>query len=221
MLEEERIYYVYKLINPIDNQVFYIGYGKNRRIGSHWRSFCKSGWYGCDGNYDKYCVFRKIQEAGLEPIEEIITNKNLSKKNAIKVETKFIKKYGRIWDGSGILTNIKEDESKSPMEIPSIRDKVSKALKGRNVICEYFLKTGRTFEDYRKFVEDQNEIQRERFSGEKNPNYGIHWSDKQKKHMSKNKTGLRMVNNGKRQKMVTSEMFPKYIKCGWGRGLIK
>lgn len=127
-MEEDNIYYVYCLINPIDNKIFYIGHGHGRRIHQHWYSFSRYGHKGCDGNRYKYDVLKDILKANLVPIEKKICTK-LSIKAAIKFEACLIRKYGRLCNKTGFLTNIREDELHSPMSIPEIAKKCSESKK--------------------------------------------------------------------------------------------
>ncbi|NBW58036.1 GIY-YIG nuclease family protein [bacterium] len=80
-------YYVYQLIDPRNNEPFYIGEGKENRAWSH--LIFKSG---CN-NPHKDRVIRKIQSLGLQVIVEIV-QKDLSKVESIRLEEALISKIG-------------------------------------------------------------------------------------------------------------------------------
>lgn len=80
-------YYVYQLIDPRNNQPFYIGEGKGNRAWSH-LTF-KSG---CN-NPHKDRIIRKIQKLGLEVIVKITHNK-LTKLESINIEEMIIEEIG-------------------------------------------------------------------------------------------------------------------------------
>lgn len=96
-------FYVYALIDPRNNQPFYIGKGSGkqgfRRIKSH---FYKEGKRG---NPLKASVINKIEKLGLSVGEQIMAF-DLSEEDAFAVEKIFISMYGRRNIKTGILTNL-------------------------------------------------------------------------------------------------------------------
>jgi len=98
----DSMYYVYVLIDPRNNQPFYVGKGKGKRVKSHyynWSSIDKS-------NPHKARKIKKLKKLGWEPKYEIVfesKNENL----VFEKEKELIAKWGRIdVDKKGILTNI-------------------------------------------------------------------------------------------------------------------
>ncbi len=81
------IYYVYQLVDPRNNQPFYIGEGKGKRAWTHleFKSRCN--------NPHKDRVIRKIYACGLIPIVEILHD-HLSKQDAVAIQDKLILEIG-------------------------------------------------------------------------------------------------------------------------------
>lgn len=129
------MYYVYLLINPIDKQIFYVGYGQNDRCEQHFRRFLKGKK---DLNPIKFGILRKINEAGLKPIVKIFKS-NLTQSKAVELEIKLIKKYGRIFNNTGILSNMTEggDGRSGINQSEEAKAKISKANKN-NPKCAYW-----------------------------------------------------------------------------------
>lgn len=94
------IYYVYSYTNPLTNEIFYIGKGKNGRLYNHLEETKEN-----TENYFKWCIIESLRRKNIQPlIEKII--ENLTEDEAYKLETEFIIKYGRKGiDENGILTN--------------------------------------------------------------------------------------------------------------------
>lgn len=124
-------YYVYGLIDPRNNQPFYIGKGK----GYRWRIHLTETREKTD-NLKKYNKIQKLLRKGYR-INHIKYEKNLTEVEAYDLEEILIIKYGREGiDPIGVLTNICrnnrppnfEDFDKEKSD--SIKEKISKALKG-------------------------------------------------------------------------------------------
>ena len=99
----EQKFYVYHLINPETNRVFYVGKGTGRRCYAHLSenpNTCR--------NKRLYGHIKNIRKHGIEP-KVIKIKENLTEELAYKLEAQEIKKYGRIsFDEGGILFNIME-----------------------------------------------------------------------------------------------------------------
>ena len=119
-------YYVYFLVDPEKDQVFYVGKGRKNRAHSHLKGIKSSKRV-----QDK---IKSIRLKGLEP-SIIFHQVNLTEKIAYEMEKKMILHYGRKGiDENGILMNICED-SRPPVrrfQTQSTRDKISKNMKGKN-----------------------------------------------------------------------------------------
>jgi hypothetical protein len=99
------MYYVYGLYDPIANELFYVGKGKtsNNRHKDH---LTERRGKENKLRWQRICHLRK---AGLEPVVQILLDSIINEADAYDEESKLIKKYGKIIDGSGILTNILDD----------------------------------------------------------------------------------------------------------------
>ena len=99
------MFYVYGLVNPITNQLFYVGKGTraNNRHNDHLTE--------CRGkeNRLRWKQVCNIRKKDLEPIIQILIDNIEDETVAYNDETKLIKKYGKVIDGTGILTNILDD----------------------------------------------------------------------------------------------------------------
>ena len=96
-------FYVYILIDPRNNLPFYIGKGIRHRAYMHLKLY-KSD----TTNKLKINKVKKLLKMNLLPIVQIY-KENLEEQEALNIETDLIKKYGRICDNSGILTNFLVD----------------------------------------------------------------------------------------------------------------
>ena len=92
-------FYVYGLINPIDDKLFYIGKGTGYRYKAHLHT------QSLENSSLKNNKIKSIINSGKEPIYKIFA-KDLYENEAFLLETILIKNYGRIYNGTGFLTNI-------------------------------------------------------------------------------------------------------------------
>jgi hypothetical protein len=98
------MYYVYELIDPRDNQPFYVGKGSNSRDKSHLKETPDTR------NVYKENKIRSIRLAGSEPLIKHVADNIANETLAYELEEILIKKYGRKgYDKNGILTNICEN----------------------------------------------------------------------------------------------------------------
>jgi len=100
--EKLKKYYVYTLVDPRTNKVFYIGKGVHNRMYNHEFAVRSNSW---DGNAEKCKLIKEIIDSG----NKIIYNKpysNLSEEDAFTKEKELISKYGL-----SNLTNIKPGSS--------------------------------------------------------------------------------------------------------------
>ena len=96
-------YYVYHLINPITNQVFYVGKGTKNRCYQHLKDTLETS-----KNKRLWGHINNIRKEGKEPIVFKL-QENLEEDYAYDLEELEIKKYGRKGiDEDGILMNIVE-----------------------------------------------------------------------------------------------------------------
>ncbi len=116
------IYYIYFHINPLKNEVFYVGKGCNKR------AFSKSG----RSDFWKNIVKRYGYIVNI--VEE-----NLTEQEAFEREIFYIRKIGRRDLGLGPLVNMNDGGDNGGNRIKSIkhRNNLSKSLKGRTYTEEY------------------------------------------------------------------------------------
>jgi len=98
------MYYVYELVDPRDNQPFYVGKGKGRRAETHLWEVPETR------NTYKENKIQSIRRSGFEPEIRYVANNIEDNELAYSIESFLIKKYGRKgYDKDGILTNICEN----------------------------------------------------------------------------------------------------------------
>lgn len=92
-------YYVYGLVDPRTEQIFYVGKGKKNRWINHMLE------RNLNENTHKCNVIKKIHSSGFN-VGVIFLEKNIEdEKTAYELEEKYIKQFGKIHNG-GILTNV-------------------------------------------------------------------------------------------------------------------
>lgn len=94
-------YYVYTLINPIDNSIFYAGKGINKRVLSHFK-------LNRNGNVFINDKIKLIYSYGLKPLYNIVYS-DFNEKNVFKKESEIIKQL--ILDGFD-LSNIIHNQNR-------------------------------------------------------------------------------------------------------------
>lgn len=102
------MYYVYKLIDPRTKQPFYVGKGTGSRKTDHFAEAKRSPdkWT----NRKKCEYIRALWDRGLKSVVELEAQ-HLTEEAALELELLLIEKYGRLCNGSGILTNIQAHNS--------------------------------------------------------------------------------------------------------------
>ena len=99
------VYYVYHLIDPRTEQPFYVGKGCGKRDASHLIEAGRAEKYWT--NKHKCRIINKIVQQG-KKIGIIRIADSLTENDAHVLEIAEIEKYGRVCNGTGILTNIQE-----------------------------------------------------------------------------------------------------------------
>tara|TARA_B100000378_G_scaffold236018_1_gene202707 strand:- start:17172 stop:17789 length:618 start_codon:yes stop_codon:yes gene_type:complete len=85
------LYYVYLLINPITDEIFYVGKGKGKRAESHLRENITGKLI----NARKHIVINEILDKGEEPRIIVFAN-NLEEKDAFSIERILIKRFKKL-----------------------------------------------------------------------------------------------------------------------------
>ncbi|WP_252639363.1 LEM-3-like GIY-YIG domain-containing protein [Dysgonomonas mossii] len=83
LTQETLGYYVYLLINPLDNKIFYVGKGKGNRVFDHAKAI-SSDWIS-----DKLDIIRSITDKG-EKVRYYILRHGMTEKESYLVESAFI-----------------------------------------------------------------------------------------------------------------------------------
>lgn len=189
------IHYVYLYLDSRpnkNNEPFYVGKGKYNRCYFHLKENENN-----TKNYLKHSKIKAIQKEGYNPkIIKVISN--VSERRALDVEQFIIDSFGTIKKKNGSLTNMVTEGWK---RLYGTRDdayrKISEAQK-------------KNWKDPNSIYNDPEF--RKRFfrdvRGNKNPNYGNRWSDKQKKHMSEYRKGRAIGSdnpNAKIWKLISPE----------------
>lgn len=129
-------YYVYALVDPRDDQPFYIGKGCGKRAVSHLRETLKATL-----NVRKYYKIQSIRKDGHEPIVKYLFE-GLEENEAYEKEAAEISRYGRKdFDPNGILMNFAVD-SRPPNRLgrphkAETKEKMSLASRGRKKSPEH------------------------------------------------------------------------------------
>ena len=161
------MYYVYELIDPRNNQPFYVGKGKGRRAKTHLWEIPETR------NVYKENKIAAIRKEGLEPEIKYVVKNIADEKLAYDIETSIIKQYGRKgYDKNGILTNICEDarppnhKGKSYEEIYGIEKSIEQREKRSQ------LQKARGGYGPSKHSEETKKLISEKSSGKNNAMYG-------------------------------------------------
>lgn len=107
-------YYVYAMIDPRDDQIFYIGKGKGDRYLEHYKEYINAEKKGNVMNNDK--VFGGSNSGKLTRIHQIVSSgyelkylkicENLSEKSAFVLEEILVERFGRKIIETGQLENL-------------------------------------------------------------------------------------------------------------------
>lgn len=97
-------FYVYELINPVTQQPFYVGKGRENRAWKHiLMRHNKKLW---KSNPHKFHTINKIIDKERCQVIVKLVSSHKTESNAFLAEQKLVAKYGRCSNKSGILTNI-------------------------------------------------------------------------------------------------------------------
>ena len=107
LIPPDHNYYVYALIDPRDNEIFYIGKGKGDRYKAHYKTNNK------DENKAKKAKTRQIKTSGYE-VEVVKLLAYLNEETAFQIEKIIIYNIGRKIFNEGCLTNIVKGGKQHP-----------------------------------------------------------------------------------------------------------
>lgn len=151
-------FYVYGLKDPRNNELFYIGKGRNNRLKEH--------VYRLSNNNPvthKECKIYEILQSGLKVIE-IKLYENLQENEALQIERDLIIKYGRKYiDENGILLNIVLDGiyygMSGKQHTAQTKEKISTSKKGtvawnKNKLMPTEIKLNMSLAQKKRFLEN-------------------------------------------------------------------
>lgn len=207
-------YYVYVLLNPLscgkfkcgeyifDYEPFYVGKGKGNRITETIYE---------NKNQFKRNIINKIVDNGLKPIS-IILHENLCEEESFELERKIIGLIGRRDLNTGTLTNFTNGGEGTSGIIQSketikIRKNSLKKYRSHFKTKEFSNKMKIVANERTKKMKESGyyEIQSKKFSGEGNPMFGKHTSDKQKDAVRNAHTaGKIKLSESGRQRLIES-----------------
>jgi hypothetical protein len=120
------MYYVYKLINPLTNKIFYVGKGSGDRAYSHQK------FKDTNNNKHKDATIRQILDAGIDVIVEFEHKDILDESKAYFLEEKLIQEIG-LQNLTNITPNSRPPSRKGKKVImsESHRLNISRALYGK------------------------------------------------------------------------------------------
>jgi len=163
-------YYIYFHINPLKNEIFYVGKGKDNRAfiktgrSRYWNNIVKKYGYIID-----------------------ITDENLTEEEAFEKEVFYINRIGRKSLGLGPLINMTDggEGCSGLIFTDELRLKKSKSMMGKN--------TGKLSEEHKEKMSKAKK-------GKTSPNKGKTFSEDHKRKMSESKMGKPSPNKGKKYK---------------------
>lgn len=119
-------HFIYAWVDPITNSPFYIGQGKHQPRSKYARAYAK---HFNRTRKNAYCQNKadKLSRLGNPHKVEILYD-NLTIEMANELEESLICIYGRINNGTGILTNLSDGGEVNPMNDPIIRKKQLEAV---------------------------------------------------------------------------------------------
>jgi len=158
--DPKKIFYVYFYVNPIDGCIFYVGKGQGNRCYHHLHETDEN-----TENKYKHAVIKGIRAKGFEPIV-FVRHENLFNIHALRIEAMYIKRFGKLIDETGFLTNILDDGFSVPDNTGRICSDVTKER-------IRITKIGRLNPNWGKiYTKEQVQAISERMTGIKHPLFG-------------------------------------------------
>lgn len=117
-------FYVYLLVNPITNKIFYVGKGSKNRATQHFKDYKKAK----EKNIFKRKEFESFVKFGYKPIIKIVAS-NLEEQQALKIEKKIIKRLYCSLSNISLNENepnvLKKEIKKIYLNLPSFEEWLS------------------------------------------------------------------------------------------------
>jgi hypothetical protein len=133
-------FFVYRFVDPIANEVFYVGKGSGERIQTHFSAAKR----GASGYF--YNRLRKLLAVDVQPEVEYIWECD-NEAEALQKEKEFIAIYGRRLDGTGTLCNITTGGEGCALDNEALAARnaaIAEGLKGRKLSCASIKKIAET-----------------------------------------------------------------------------
>lgn len=166
--ENELMYYVYQLVDPRDNQPFYIGKGTGKRAKTHLWGIARVQ------NEYKDNKIQSIRDAGYEPRIEYVVENIIDEELAYTIERDLIQRYGRKgYEANGILTNACID-NRPPNHKGKTYEEIygDRATEQREKRRQLQIDAGGWFKG-RTHSAESKKIFSEKTKGKNNPRYGV------------------------------------------------
>jgi len=216
----DNLFYVYSYIDPRNNEIFYIGKGNKNRRFSH-LNIALSFFKNCADldntiKNQKYIRIIDILKDNDSPIITILED-NLNESDAFDLEKKLILFYGRKDLDTGSLLNLTNGQdvnnpeffstsNKHRSEVKKMFYKSKRGEENKNYLSTLYKgkivgtpeewlgeERGKELRKIRSINARNNEkFMKQDLTGDKNPFYGKHHSDKTKKILSEKRTGLKL-----------------------------
>lgn len=180
-------FYVYELVNPINNKVFYVGKGTSSRAKLHQLNI-KNGKPDVTNNTEKGRIIRSILDGGMDVRINIVYESD-DEPSCYDVESELINSYG-IYN----LTNIQSSKNAGKLS-ELVKNGLNSSEINKNRL-EY-IKT----DEYRMKCRENN-------LGPKNPCYGAKWNDTQRENITK----ANKKNKSQKHKNKISDSLKQYTK---------
>jgi hypothetical protein len=215
-------YYVYEYVDPRNDQPFYIGKGRGRRIFKHLKETDEN-----TENKFKHAVIKGLWNKGLEPIVRKV-HENLTESDAYEKEAELIKQHGRRGiDQNGVLTNIIIDNRPPNGWTGPNAELRRRALIERRTGAKHSDETKEKCrqlhlgkpksEEHKQKLRDSKD-----YRGEKNPNFGKTASEETRQKISESRMGQRhsdeviqkiaQINTGKKRSPETCKNISDALK---------
>ena len=180
------------------NQPFYVGEGKNNRIVCHFTPKALSK------NSLKSNIINKIYNEGLKPIRKILYE-NLSKEEALNIESDIINTFGTNYHNNGILSNVFKFGNKFSKEMYYNDYKADNRAATKKAAD---IKRGKTFEEI--YGVEKAKILKEKASKDikeriKNKKFILPWKGTKLSEERKNNISKRLEGNKRRLGIKHSE----------------
>ncbi len=176
----ENLYCVYEHYTADTNEIFYVGYGKNKRP------------YDC---VRRNKFWKNVHEKHGVVVKIIIENVALNE--AVELECKLIEDYGRRDLKTGPLVNL--TDGGGGLKNASLETKEKLRYIASNISEETRKKMSESAKKKPPMSEENKQKLRDNWAGENNPNYGKTFSEEHRRKLSESHKGIRLSEEAKKK----------------------